>query len=598
MDGSETPPIQLVPNDTAGWKTHWEKRQQPWRTEPEIDAERQQKLSTCYAVAPDIEQGIYPFRGMHLTRADVEWLLATYGPNITPENISFEKGLDVRGAILDGEDLRALPLNCLRGGLLNGEWGNESSAEEQCKIAAVHMNNAVLNSAELKYAYLRCAQLDGAKIGNAQLEHADLSFAQLKGANLNFAQLECAVLNFAHLEGATLNSAWLKGANLGSAQLENADLKDTHLEGATLNSAQLENADLKDTHLEGAMLFYTHLENANLDSAHIENATLHAAHLKGAYLANAYLMGANLVLAQLEGSTLRYACLDGAYLVDACLDGANLKGASLKNTNMKGVKLKGANLEESRIEGANLNSALLEGANLANIAFAGLNGIGPQIVDTQWNGVNLAVADWYQIKVLGNEYDAQQKKEKLGNKKNKELRLGEHRESVRANRQLAVALQTQGLNEEATHFAYRANRLQRKVLYFQMVQSGMSFWQRMRKLGAWMFSHLLNMLAGYGYKPGRSAIAYLVIIFGFMGIYLLIGQFSASPLSCATTIPHMLSWNEALVLSLSSFHGRGFFPQTISLGDPYASAAVAEAVLGLLVEVSLIAAFTQRFFGK
>lgn len=50
--------------------------------------------------------------------------------------------------------------------------------------------------------------------------------------------------------------------------------------------------------------------------------------------------------------------------------------------------------------------------------------------------------------------------------------------------------------------------------------------------------------------------------------------------------------------SLSSFHGRGFFTQTLSLCDPYARLAVAEAVLGLFVEVSLIATFTQRFFGK
>lgn len=33
---------------------------------------------------------------------------------------------------------------------------------------------------------------------------------------------------------------------------------------------------------------------------------------------------------------------------------------------------------------------------------------------------------------------------------------------MRANRQLAVALQAQGLNEEAARFAYRAHVLQRK----------------------------------------------------------------------------------------------------------------------------------------
>jgi hypothetical protein len=49
-----------------------------------------------------------------------------------------------------------------------------------------------------------------------------------------------------------------------------------------------------------------------------------------------------------------------------------------------------------------------------------------------------------------------------------------------------------------------------------------------------------------------SLIAYLVIIFGFMRLYLLIAQ---------VTAPH-LSWDEALVLSVSSFQGRGFFSTT------------------------------------
>jgi hypothetical protein len=54
---------------------------------------------------------------------------------------------------------------------------------------------------------------------------------------------------------------------------------------------------------------------------------------------------------------------------------------------------------------------------------------------------------------------------------------------------------------------------------------------------------------------------------------------------------------EALVLSLSSFHGRGFFPSTISLGDPLAIIAAAEAVIGLFIELLFIATFSRRFLG-
>jgi hypothetical protein len=60
--------------------------------------------------------------------------------------------------------------------------------------------------------------------------------------------------------------------------------------------------------------------------------------------------------------------------------------------------------------------------------------------------------------------------------------------------------------------------------------------------------------------------------------------------------PH-LQWYEALVVSLTAFHGRGFFSQQFSPGDPQSIVAAGEAVVGLLIEISFIATFTQRFFG-
>jgi len=82
-------------------------------------------------------------------------------------------------------------------------------------------------------------------------------------------------------------------------------------------------------------------------------------------------------------------------------------------------------------------------------------------------------------------------------------------------------------------------------------------------------------------------IAYLVVIFSFMGLYLLNAHGATH-----------LRWDEALVLSVSSFHGRGFFLQNVTLGDAFARLAAVEAVLGLLIEVIFIATFTQRFLGK
>ena len=61
---------------------------------------------------------------------------------------------------------------------------------------------------------------------------------------------------------------------------------------------------------------------------------------------------------------------------------------------------------------------------------------------------------------------------------------------------------------------------------------------------------------------------------------------------------HHLQWYEALVVSLTAFHGRGFFSEQFKPGDPQAIIAAIEAVVGLVIEISFIATFTQRFFGK
>jgi hypothetical protein len=58
-----------------------------------------------------------------------------------------------------------------------------------------------------------------------------------------------------------------------------------------------------------------------------------------------------------------------------------------------------------------------------------------------------------------------------------------------------------------------------------------------------------------------------------------------------------MTWHDAFVVGLTAFHARGFFVGTFKPSDPQATLAATEAVLGLLVEISFIATFTQRFFG-
>lgn len=475
---------------------------------------------------------------MKLSRADVEWLLAAHengrGPRArSDEQQQNRQGLDLRGADLRYVDLHALPLARLRGSLTREEW--DEATEEQRAAAAV--------------------LLTGADLSEAHLEGAELIGAHLEKVSLHEAHLEKADLSEARLERAFLARARLKEADLSEAHLEQADLSEVQLQGATLRWTHLEQAYLSGAHLEKADLSGARLDKVYLSDAHLEEATLSEAHLEEGYLGGAYLQEADLSGAHLEG----------AYLNEARLENTSLYKAHLERTFLYKAHLEGARLSRTHVEEARLKKALGSGEQH----------IGPSLADAQWGNVNLAVVQWSQVDMLGDEYEARQTT-RAGKRKNSETRLEEYEVAVRANRQLAVALRAQGLDEEAARFAYRAQLLQRIVL------------RRQGKFGAYLFSLLLDLLAGYGYLPGRSLMAYLVVIFCFMGLYLLNAHGAAAH----------LSWDEALVLSVSSFHGRGFFLQNMTLGDAFVRLAAVEAVLGLLIEVSFIATFTQRFFGK
>src|SRR6266567_1161827 len=118
QDGRQAAALQRPPtNDPGAWKAHWKEQGQTWRTEPEIDAERQRYLAERQNIKPDIDQGIYSFKDIKLSRTDIEWLLATHesGGKIGPVGWSDEsqrerQGLDLRGANLRRLNLSGLPL--------------------------------------------------------------------------------------------------------------------------------------------------------------------------------------------------------------------------------------------------------------------------------------------------------------------------------------------------------------------------------------------------------------------------------------------------------------------------------------------------------
>ena len=290
------------------------------------------------------------------------------------------------------------------------------------------------------------------------------------------------------------------------------------------------------------------------------------------------LQGAHLSQAQLQGINLSRAQLQKANLSEAQLQKANLYSAQLQNAILGRTWLQGANLSGAQLQGANLYSAQLQGADLGEAFFDNttrLYGVilgddtygGASLADVNWGGVNLAVVDWSELKMLGDEDQARRFGAWL---------LEFYQTAVRANRQLAVVLRDQGLNEEADRFAYRAQVLQRKVFWMQ------------KKFGRGFFSGFLALVAGYGYRMERILFTYAIVVSLFAVAYFVLGIYYE---------PH-LSFLDAVLTSVTAFHGRVFSEPFLHPGEPQLWVTAFEAVAGLIVEGVFIAMLTQRFFGR
>jgi hypothetical protein len=80
----------------------------------------------------------------------------------------------------------------------------------------------------------------------------------------------------------------------------------------------------------------------------------------------------------------------------------------------------------------------------------------------------------------------------------------------------------------------------------------------------YLVSRFLDGLAGYGYNPRRGVLIYHVVIVGFAAPYHLVGPFEG----------HISHCDDALIFSLTSFHGRGFFAGGLDLENWIARLAV------------------------
>jgi hypothetical protein len=307
----------------------------------------------------------------------------------------------------------------------------------------------------------------------------------VRGADLR--QVDLSNLPLARLCGGTPRDEWYVFVEQRSmyAVTQYATTEEQRMTIAML----MVHADLIGAHLEEVNFTGAHLEGAHLSDVHLEEAYLVGTHLEGADLAFAHLKDADFTWAHLERVDL-----SAAHLEEACLDYAVLTISGDKQ------------------------------------------GIGPQVVDTHWGATNLAVADWSQMKKLGEEHEAKQKKTSRGKVKDTATRLGEYQAAVRANRQLANAFLNQGLNEDAIRFTYRAQVLQKSVWRLQMTQHGMKLRQRAQALGAWLFSWFLFLISGYGYRLWRSFLAYTLVIIGFTTVYYVLGASGLPPLSLVNAL--------------------------------------------------------------
>ena len=285
----------------------------------------------------------------------------------------------------------------------------------------------------------------------------------------------------------------------------------------------LRGAELNGVNLSGLHLSEARLEYANLMSADLRGTFLHRAHLEHAYLFDAYLEKANLSHADLTG--------------------ASLQNARLQKTNLTGAHLEGANLTGTHLEGAILKGSFFDSATNLDGVHLSSQEYGSVILDSvHWGNVDLSVVDWTQMKNIGDdqwvlevrkrykEYEVEQKKKhgKKGEYKihYRTMYARTYKVASRANRRLAVELQEQGLNGEASRFAYNAQILQRAAYWWD------------NNYGQWLFSMFRDVLTGYGYRMWRILIAYFIIV-SLCAIALLhLRTVLSSPFAFAASIPY------------------------------------------------------------
>jgi uncharacterized protein YjbI with pentapeptide repeats len=591
-------PQGSIANDCDLWRDYWQTRNQPWRTEPEIDVKRRAILNQYYTTIVDSERGCYPFKdlGSKLSRADVEWLLASrVDGNVDWSNVHQREyaGLDLRGADLRKVRLSGLPLARMRGGLIADEW--LLATDHQRDMAGVHLERADLRGACLDKANLCGAHLAGADLRGACLDKANLCGAHLAGADLRGACLEGANLCGAHLEGTEdfPNPADLRMSFFDST---------TNLEDITLGDETYGFAPLAD--VSWGKVNLTRVDWSQVHRLGDEYATQWK--LPVEYQA---AIRANRQLAtELQAQGLNEDATYFAYRAHVNKRFMRPQQAILpvvlrvfvrERMPLPKVLLR---LEErrygQRISRHPLTPALVK-LVLLLLVLTLIAFLNPLVLLLLLGLCVVAILAVLPILRKRGPQPPQHRRQHrqvpppglLSQEQRRRqqwllllgflLGMPESRLSLLMGPP-TVALQQIPLLRRFSK-RWQAHSLPVGILLSFLLLL-LLFDDTLVCYGRYIFSLVLSLLTGYGYKPARILSWYLVVVFGFAGLYIIFGH---------------LAPFEAFIFSLTSFHGRGLFQgNNHYLGDSLAMIAIIEGVIGLFLEICLIVTYVWRVVQK
>jgi uncharacterized protein YjbI with pentapeptide repeats len=371
--------------------------------------------------------------------------------------------------------------------------------------------------------------------------------------------------------------------------------------------------------------------------------SLAVANLRDADLSGLPLEGCNLALAQLEGADLSNTRLENANLEYAFLAGARLMGADLRGAWLARTDLREVWLDDNTVlTGAHLFTQ-------KDPSPAREYALDVRLAGVRWNETDISsVDDIDQFRRLGDDLTplSLRLRAKLRGKDSrlaKQVRQWQDKidnaghqkyisDAIAAYRQFARALRNSGLPHIAARAEYRARQLERQVrrpltirwssrtirrrsdrasktlerekqraqgvpasgqftsrAWFALVDwLGVTFLRWLnsgRYYCARAASFLLDIICGYGYKPVRILIVYVVTILVFARIY---ATYAPQPHA-----PH--GWN-TIWFSMIAFHGRGIISGDINPNARILWVPALEAVIGLGIEALLVAVIIRRLF--